>query len=66
MTNISQQQPINILKPFSLSADMGSLSCVLIGQNLLSVLFSDFLKFTKVCFAFRCSVTSFHFVNNAA
>ena len=53
--------PLNILKPLFLSADKGSLSCVLIGQNLISVLFCLFLKFTKVCFAFCHSVTSFHF-----
>ena len=61
MTNISQQQPINILKPLFLSADKGLLSCVLIGQNLISVLFCVFLKFTKVCFALCHSVTYFHF-----
>ena len=63
-TNLSQQQPINILKPL-LSADKGSLSCVLIGQNLIPYYiytFCVFLKFTKVCFAFIHSLTSFHFV----
>ena len=64
MTNISQQQPINILKSLVLSADKGSLSCVLIGPNLISVLFCVLLKFTKVCFAFFHSVTSFHFGKN--
>ena len=34
MTNINQQQPINILKALILSADKGSLSCVLIGKIL--------------------------------
>ena len=48
MTNISQQQPINILKPLILSADKGSLSCVLIGQQLISVHFCVFLMFIKV------------------
>ena len=38
MTNISQQQPMNILKPLIFSADKGSLSCVLIGQNVVSLL----------------------------
>ena len=37
MTYISQQQPINILKPSFLSADNGSLCCVLISRNLISV-----------------------------
>ena len=60
MTNFNQQQQINILKP--LSADKGLLSCVLIGQNLISVLFCVFFKFTKVYFAFCHSVTYFHFV----
>ena len=48
MTNISQQQPINILKPLLLSADKGSLSSVLNGQNLISVIFHVFFKLTKV------------------
>ena len=61
MTNISQQQPINILKPLILSADKGSLSCVLFGQNTISVTFRVFVKLTTVRFAFCHSVTSFRF-----
>ena len=57
MKTISQQQPINILKPFK----KGPLSYVLIGQNLISVIFHVFDKLTKVCFAFCNSVSSFHF-----
>ena len=52
MTIISQQQPINILKPPILSTDKGSLSCVLVGQNLI---------LTKVRFASCNSLTSVHF-----
>ena len=65
LTKFSQQQSINILKPLILSADKGSLSCVLIGQNqfpFFLCFLKNFLKFTKVCFAFCHSVTSFHFV----
>ena len=41
MTNLSQQKPINILKPLLLSADKGSLSCILI---MFKTLFpTDFL-----------------------
>ena len=60
MTNFSQQQPINILKPLLLSADKGSLSCILIGQNLISGIFRVFFKLTKVSFAFCHFVMSFH------
>ena len=65
MTNISQQQPMNILKPLFLSVDKGSLSCVLIGQNLISIFFFIFIKFTKACFAFCHSVTSFRFIKQS-
>ena len=61
MTSISQQKPINILKPLFLSAKKGSLICVLIGQTLISVSFRVFLKSTKVRFAFCYSVMSVHF-----
>ena len=48
MTIISQKQPVNILKPFVfLSADKGSLSCVLIGQNLISLILRAFFKLKK-------------------
>ena len=62
MTNISQKPSINILKPLIFSADKVSLSCVLIGQNLISNNFRVFFKFTKVNFTFCHSVMSFHFV----
>ena len=40
MTNFSQRPLRNILKPFDcLLADKGSLSCVLIGQNNIFVIF---------------------------
>ena len=63
MTNISHQQPINILKPliFFWCADNGLLSCVLIGQNRTSVLLRVFFKLTEIRFAFCHSVTSVHF-----
>ena len=51
MTNFSQQQPVYILK----------LSCVLIGQNLISESVRVFFKLAKASFAFCHSVTSFHF-----
>ena len=47
MTIISQKQPVNILKPLFLSADKASLSCVLIGQNLISLILRAFLKLKK-------------------
>ena len=40
MTNISQKQPVNNLKPLFFVCHMGSLSCVLIGQNRMSIVFS--------------------------
>ena len=61
MKNFSQQQPITILKPLIFPADKCSLSCVLIGQNLISEIFRVFFKLTKVSFAFCHSKTSFHF-----
>ena len=51
MTNFSQQQPINISKPF-LSADKVSLSCIVIGQNVISILFCVFLRFPKFALHF--------------
>ena len=66
MTNISQKQPINILKQMILSADKGSLSCVLIVQNNISIMFRVFFKITKVGLAFCHSVASVQFVSNAA
>ena len=62
MTNISQQQPITFWNHWFWSADKGSLSCVLIGRNLISVRFFVLIKFTKVCFGFCHSVTSLPFV----
>ena len=59
MTNFSQQQPINTLKPLSLSTDKGSLSYILIGQTLVSekqIVFS--LSLQKLALHF---VTPFHF-----
>ena len=44
MTNISQQQPIHV--------DKDSLSCVLIGQNLISVIFRVFLSYQKFALHF--------------
>ena len=44
MTSISQKQLINIFKQLILSADKASLSCVLIGQNHISVIFRVFVK----------------------
>ena len=61
MTNSSQNRPVNILKPFFLSADKGSLSCVLIGQNLISLILRIFFKLKKFANAFSHSVTSFRF-----
>ena len=62
MTNISQKQPVNSLKPlFFLSADKGPLSCVLIGRNLRSLIFHAFFKLKKFANAFSHSVTSFRF-----
>ena len=61
MTRISQKQPINTLKPLVLSADKGSLSCVLICQNLISLILRVFFKLKKFANAFNHSVTSFRF-----
>ena len=61
MTYPSQKQPINILKRLFLSADKGSLSCVLIGQNLISLILRGFFKLNKFANAFSHSVTSFRF-----
>ena len=58
LVNNSQQ---TFLNQCFLSADKGSLSCVLIGQNLFCVMFRVFFKLTKFRFAFCHSVTSFHF-----
>ena len=44
MTNISQKQPANIMKPLIFVCDKGSLSCVLIGQNLISLILRAFFK----------------------
>ena len=44
MTYISQKQPVKFLKPLVLSADKGSLRCVLIGQNLISLILRVFFK----------------------
>ena len=52
MTNNSQKQPINNLKPLILSADKGSLSYVLIGRNLISVVSRVYCKLTKARFAY--------------
>ena len=56
MTNFSPKQPVNIL-----SADKGSLRCVLIGQNLISLILRVFFKLKKFANAFSHSVTSFRF-----
>ena len=62
MTNISQKQPVNILKPLAfLSADKGTLSCVLIGQNLISLILRGFFMLKGFANAFCHSLTSFHF-----
>ena len=61
MTNISQNQPVNTLKPLFLSADKRSLSCVLIGQNLIFRILRAFFKLKKFANAFSHSVTSFRF-----
>ena len=52
MTNISQQQLISILKAIILSADKGSLSCVMIGQNLISLFFVFSLSLQKLALHF--------------
>ena len=52
MTNVRQQQPINILKPLIFVYHRGSLSCVLIGQNLISEIFSVFFKLKKLALHF--------------
>ena len=44
-----------------MSADKGSLNCVLIGQNLISLILRVFLKLKKFSNAFNHSVTSFRF-----
>ena len=61
MTNISQKQPVNIVKPLILSADKGSLSCVLIVHNLISLILRAFFKLKIFANAFGHSVTSFLF-----
>ena len=61
MTNISQQQPINILNHRFLSADKGSLNCVMIGQTLIFVIVRVFFTVIKVRFAFCHSVASVYF-----
>ena len=56
-----KKQPVNILKPLVLSAYKGSLSCVLIGQNLISLIVRVFFKLKMFVNAFSHSVTSFRF-----
>ena len=41
------------------------MTCVLIVQNLISVIYRVFFKLTKVYFEFCLSVTSVHLVSNA-
>ena len=44
-----------------MSADKGSLSCVTIGENTISVFLCVFFHLTTVCFAFYHSVASVYF-----
>ena len=46
-----------------MSADKGSLSCLLIGQNLISLILRAFFKLKKIANTFSDSVTSFRFGN---
>ena len=61
MNNISQKQPVNILKPLGFLCDKGSLSCVLIGQNLICLIVRAFFKLKKLANALIHSVSSFRF-----
>ena len=59
MTNISQQQPINILKALIFICHKGSLCCLLIGQNLISVkITTSYSSFSKLKLVLlKCNVS---------